>query len=163
GRVPDGDHLGVRGGLVHPGQHLDVFVLDPDELVLDALLACGRIEVVVAAGSADRPQLDTLHEHVAERQAVAADTDGDDVGLVVQLSPLDLRGHRGPTACGRLYRADRGLLRRGDVGDGGAAAADVGQVHGLAGRELGELPIDDVRVGVGGAVAPVPRRVTERR
>jgi hypothetical protein len=161
-RVADGDHLGVRRCLVHLGQHLDALVLDPGELVLNALLSLGRAGAVPAAGFAlCGSQFQALEEHAAEGQAVAADTDGDDVGLVFELCALDLWVDRGP-ATGGLDRADRTLSGCGDVGDGGVAAADVAQVDGLVVRELVELPLDKTGVGAAGAITVVPRRAAER-
>lgn len=161
GRVADGDHLGVGCGLVHVGQHLDVLVLDPGELVRDALHALGGIGVVVAAGLSGGALFEAGEEHAAEGQAVAADADGDDVGLIADVGPLDLRVHGGPAVGRGLDRADRRLPGLGDVVDGGVAAADVRQVDGLARRELGELLLDEAGVGAGGAVAAVPRSIAQ--
>ncbi|BFO19325.1 hypothetical protein SHKM778_57130 [Streptomyces sp. KM77-8] len=118
--------------------------------------------MVFAAGVSAQAQFEALEEGAAEGQDAAVGSDGDDVGLFAQLGPLGLRCHRGPAAGRVLDLVDRRLLGHGDVVDGRIAAADVGQVDGLARQELDELPVDGAGTGIGGAVAVVPRRCTER-
>lgn len=55
---------------------------------------------MVVAGLVDRAEGEALGQDVGEGQAVAADSDCDDVGVLVEARPLDLGVHGGPAALG---------------------------------------------------------------